>query len=161
MELKENLKGAITVHTEIIPTLEVVYMRRTGKYGIENKALMEKFKAWVMKNGLFGEDAAILGIALDDVNCVKPEQCRYDTCLVVPPQYQCEDNDVKQRSLEGGKYLVLTITHTAEAVEKVWQIAIPNLIKEGYRLDYSRPIIERYIKKMVDGHRCEICVPID
>lgn len=150
----------IFIYTEIIPPLNIVYMRRVGKYGIENKVLMEEFKSWVMQNGLFQDGAVILGIALDDANTVKPEQCRYDTCLVVPPEYISNDTRILQRNLEGGEYLVLYIPHTVTAVEKAWRENIPNLLKDGYRFDDSRPILERYKKEMVENHYCEICVPI-
>lgn len=111
MNGKMNLEGAIFISLEMMPRLEILYMRRTGKYGVENKVLMN-------------------------------------------------DTSILRRNLDGGKYLVLRIPHTQEAVEKAWNENIPNLIQKGYRLDYSRPIMERYRKKMVDNHSCEICVPI-
>ncbi len=109
MNGKMNLEGAIFISLEMMPRLEILYMRRTGKYGVENKVLMN-------------------------------------------------DTSILRRNLDGGKYLVLRIPHTQEAVEKAWNENIPNLIQKGYRLDYSRPIMERYRKKMVDNQMNSIYI---
>lgn len=44
----------------------VLYMRRTGAYGLENYALMRRFKDWLWANGLFTEEAVLLAVPLDD-----------------------------------------------------------------------------------------------
>ena len=48
------MKEKFNLHTEIIPRLKVIYMRRVGEYGVENYKLMEKFKLWLSQNDLFG-----------------------------------------------------------------------------------------------------------
>lgn len=177
-EIEQNMPDGMSMHVENMPEQSIVYMRRTGMYGMENQALMEQFKTWVMQHNLFTEDAVILGIALDDARCTKPEECRYDTCLIVSGQLNseslraavknnCLDTNTKmgylpinERTLPGGKYVVLVLPHTAEAVQKAWTEALPTLIDMGYVPDTARPIIERYSKKMIDRHYCELCVPI-
>lgn len=137
----------------------VVYMRRVGAYGIENNKLMERFKDWVKKNSLFNDEAVILGIALDDIRTVKTEDCRYDVCLVVKDDFK-NDEETELRRIEGGKYLVMRIPHTKESVSNAWSMGIPKLINEGYNFDFSRLVIERYPKRLVDAGFCEICIPL-
>lgn len=147
------------ITVEDIPMMKVLYMRRTGDYGIENKLLMEKFKAWLKEHNIFHEESVILGIALDDEQQVKPELCRYDVCLIVPMTYNIIHEDVMSRTIEGGKYAVLEIEHTEEAVKTALEV-IFQLLEQGFQLDFSRAIIERYAKKMIDRGLCEICVPV-
>ena len=51
---------------EEFKNIEIAYMRRVGKYGSENKQLMENFKAYLKENNLLKNDSTILGIAMDD-----------------------------------------------------------------------------------------------
>lgn len=163
--LKKN--GAISMNIEnfkiskeSMPSHKIVYMRRVGQYGIENQQLMEYFKTWVKEKHLFDDNAVILGIAWDDVQSVQPERCRYDVCLIVADEFATEDKGISITQLEAGEYAVLEFPHTAEAVQEAWQKGISELMEQGYQLDFSRPVIERYAKQLVDTHRCELCVPI-
>lgn len=150
----------IIMTIENIPSHNIVYMRRTGPYGIENSLLMEEFKKWAASHDLFNDKSVILGIAMDDNRTTSPEACRYDVCLIVPDDFDILDGKVMKRILDGGKYVIIQIPHTAEAVQEAWASTIPSLADNGYTFDLSRQILERYPKKMVDVHRCEICVPI-
>lgn len=148
------------VKVEMIPRQRVVYMRRTGAYGIENYVLMETFKSWILEQRGFHEDDVILGAALDNPMVKNPSLCRYDVCLVVSEQECIEDKEIGTRYLDGGNYLVFQIEHTAKAVTKAWEECIPFLYQQGYQLDGTRPILERYEKRKVDNHLCELCFPI-
>jgi DNA gyrase inhibitor GyrI len=50
--------------------------------------------------------------------------------------------------------------HTAAALQKAWQDIFPALAGQGVQIDTSRPVLERYIPRMVNAHICEICVPV-
>lgn len=54
--------------------IKIAYMRRVGKYGLENRHLMDTFKAYLKAKDLFKEEAAILGIALDNPMYVSEER---------------------------------------------------------------------------------------
>lgn len=56
--------------------------------------------------------------------------------------------------------MVFQIEHTAQAVQKAWETYSIELEKSNVLQDTSRPMIERYAKKLVDHHSCELCVPI-
>lgn len=145
---------------EFIPDTEVVYMRRIGQYGAENYTLMAKMKSWAAERGILTEETVIYGIALDNPQNVAPEKCRYDICLHTPNIKNIEtDNQVARRVIMSGKYVVFKIEHTAKAVTDFWASFPADMAKSEYKMDFSRPIMERYSIVMVKNGYCEMCVP--
>ena len=148
-------------YIEEIADCKVVYMRRIGQYGKENYALMSKMKAWADTNGLLSEEAVIHGIAIDNPQLTKPTECRYDVCLLTLNIESIEsDGQISVRNLNGGRYAVFTIEHTADAVANFWQSFSSEVYSCGVTMDISRPIMERYSVKMVANGLCEMCVPV-
>ncbi|MEA1962286.1 MAG: GyrI-like domain-containing protein [Bacillota bacterium] len=145
---------------ETIPPYRIAYLRYIGPYGTSNVQTMEKLKKWAKSNDLLHDKSIILGIAHDNPETTKPENCRYDACAVVSDDYCVNNGCVSQGNIVGGKYAVLKISHTAEAVQKAWFEIFPELFKQGYQFDETRPVLERYIFEMVNNHYCELCVPI-
>jgi DNA gyrase inhibitor GyrI len=143
---------------EQLPTQQIVFMRRTGAYGIENYALMATLKEWAKCNGLF-EDSIIYGIAQDNASDTPPEQCRYDVCLIKSVNYTV-DETVQHGEIHGGKYAVFTIPHTAEAVQDFWSSVVKILQDSNLQYDSAKPIMERYKHRLVEDGFCEFCVPI-
>ncbi len=148
------------IKLEKIPAYRIAYIRQVGPYGVDNVETMEKLKNWAKSNNLLCEKSIILGIAHDNPETTKPENCRYDTCIVVPYEYSINEEYVNVGSIDGGNYAVFKISHTAEAVQKAWIEIFPELLKQGYQFDETRPILERYAVQMVNNHYCEICVPV-
>ncbi len=148
------------IYKENINTATVLYSRRVGAYGHENVILMENFKKWLKENKLFDDNTVILAIPLDNPNIIKAEQCRYDVCMIYSGSNKISSENVKMRKITGGKYVIFLIEHTNEAIKKAWQECFFELEKLGYLLDISKPTIERYVKKLVDKHYCELCIPI-
>lgn len=152
----------INVKIETAAPSDILFMRRTGPYGAENHALMESLKKWAAERELLGADSVILGIAQDDPAAVPPDKCRYDVCLINSAGYVPSEADVGINTgvLSGGKYMVLVISHTAEAVGKAWA-SIPAVLAEmGCIPDIGRPVMERYSGELVSKQLCELCVPI-
>lgn len=145
---------------ENMQTYRIAYIRKIGPYGINNVKRMGELKKWAKFNNLFNDESIILGIAQDNPETTKPENCRYDTCIVISKDYSITDDYIKEGNITGGKYTVFKIEHTAEAVQRAWINIFPELSKQGYKFDETRPIMERYIVQMVNNHHCEICVPI-
>lgn len=140
---------------------EVIYMRRTGQYGEENYELMCKMKAWANERGLLTDDAVLFGIALDNPQFTKPSECRYDVCLLAPSSKDIATEDqVETRNLCGGKYAVFTINHTKDAVTDFWKSFPTEMANNGVKIDFLRPVMERYSVKIVAKGFCEMCVPI-
>jgi DNA gyrase inhibitor GyrI len=120
---------------------------------------MEKLKEWARSNRLFDKNAVIYGIAQDNAEITKPENCRYDACIVIPQNFVI-DNQVNECEFSGGKYAVFKVIHTSEEIQKAYMEIFPTLSKEGLKFA-NKPIIERYTVEMVENHQCEICVPIE
>ncbi len=145
---------------ENMPPYRIAYIRQIGPYGANNVQTMRKLKSWAKVNDLLHDKSIILGIAHDDPEITNPDNCRYDTCIVVSDDYYFNHEYVDEGKIAGGNYAVFKISHTAEAVQKAWLEIFPQLLNQGYQLDEARPILERYIAEMVNNHYCEICVPI-
>jgi len=145
---------------ENMPAYRIAYIRQIGPYGMNNVQTMEELKRWAKFNNLLNDESIILGIAQDNPETTKPENCRYDTCVVVSNDYSVMGSEVIEGNIVGGKYAVFKIHHTAEAVRAAWTDFFLELLRLGYQIDEARPIIERYIAKMVNNHQCEICVPV-
>jgi len=122
---------------------------------------MKQLKKWARKSDLFHDDSIIIGIAQDDPPKNKPENCLYDTCLVVSASYIIDYDFVQLGKIGGGEYCVFKIEHKAEAVQKAWSVVFTELENRNHNFDDTRPILERYIVKMVNKHYCEIYIPID
>lgn len=145
---------------ENMPGYRIAYIRRTGPYGINNVRTMEELKNWAKNNNLFNHETIILGIAQDNPETTEPDNCRYDTCIVISENFQISDDYIHEGHIAGGHYAVFHIPHTTEAVQQAWTEIFPELLRQGYQLDNTRPIIERYNVHMINNHFCEICVPV-
>ncbi|OPX42901.1 DNA gyrase inhibitor [Ruminiclostridium hungatei] len=148
---------------ERLPSYGIAYMRKTGPYGAGNVQVMEELKAFARDNRLLDDKSVILGIPQDNPETTRPENCRYDACLVLPED--CENRrisggGVSRGNIHGGKYAVFRIPHTAQAVQEAWSSIFPELLAKGYGFDASRPVMERYAARLVNKHFCELCVPI-
>jgi len=148
------------ITAEKIPSYDIAYIRKKGPYGDGNAEVMEELKSWANTNNLLCEDAIILGIAWDDPSTTKPCECRYDSCIVIKKDFITVDSIICRGIIDGGKYAVVKILHTAEDIKKAWEEIFPELLKQDIKLDMTRPVIERYADKMLKNNYCEICVPI-
>ena len=145
---------------EQMPLMNIVFNRNVGPYGKSNYTTMDRIKKFANDNNLFNEDTIIFGISRDNPETTKPEKCRYDACIVVSENFETGEHDIQKGIIEGGKYAVFIIEHTAEAIQKAWNEIFQDVLRSGYKMDLSRDILERYTGKMIKNHKCEICVPI-
>jgi DNA gyrase inhibitor GyrI len=147
------------MHIETFPNYRLAYIRRIGKYGIENKEIMEKIKSWAKEKQLLNDEAIIFSIMQDNPQTTPLEKCRYDACIVISKDFEI-DNNVKECEFIGRKFAVFKIIHTTEEIQKAYMEIFPKIIKEGFKIA-SEPILERYSVKMVENGFCEICVPVE
>ena len=150
----------LSVQKEMMQPCDVLFMRRVGAYGPENHKLMNHMKAWVQNQRLWEQQTTLLGIPWDNPFQVKAEECRYDVCMIWDKKMIPQTDEVTVGQIDGGLYAVFWLEHTAEAVQAVWREYSTVLFALGYVLDNTRPAMERYQKKLVDQHLCELCVPI-
>jgi DNA gyrase inhibitor GyrI len=150
----------MNTNIEMISSYKVAYIRRAGSYGSENVQIMEQLKSWAREKNLLNESSIVLGIAQDNPQFTEPKDCRYDTCLVVSDEFKVDNKYINFGKTVGGKYCVFKISHTVDAMQKVWMEIFPELSKRNYEFDDRRPIFERYAMQMINKYYCEICVPI-
>ncbi len=124
---------------EKMPTYRIAYLRKIGPYGINNIQTMEELKKWAKFNHLFNDESIILAIAQDNPETTKPENCRYDTCIVVSNDYSVTDGYVREGNIVGGKYAIFKINHTSEAVQKVYI----DILKVTYRIGVRQPFTQK------------------
>lgn len=153
-----KLKDIAVYRLEIMSSQEMIYMRRCGAYGPENYELMDRFRKALAEKNLLDDNSVILGIARDDMRVTPPEKCGYDVCLVGITDLS--DEGICRGVTDEGRYLVLEIPHTKEAVGLAWQEGITFVIEKGYEPDFARLVIERYANKMICRGLCEIMFPV-
>lgn len=149
----------MNIQFETILATRIAYVRRTGPYGPENALAMEQLKQWAREQGLLQGTAVIWGIPQDNPATTLPEHCRYDACISLP-EHPPAWTSVTYGVLPGGTYVVVTIRHTAEAVQQAWAEILPALSRSGHTPDRQRPVMERYTEDMVSRHLCELCFPV-
>ncbi|AIQ41993.1 GyrI-like domain-containing protein [Paenibacillus sp. FSL R7-0297] len=147
------------IQLETLPATRIAYMRQTGPYGPGNSKAMEALKEWARAHQLLTGSAILFGIPQDNPDTTLPEHCRYDACISVPENAPA-DKSIHYGEIPGGTYAVVTIQHTAEAVQKAWTEILPALYSSGHLLDYQRPVMERYTGDMISNHLCQLCFPV-
>lgn len=80
--------------------------------------------------------------------------------IVISNEPSIIEAPLREGNIVGGKYAVFKIKHTAEAIQNAWLEIFPELSRQGHVFDDTRPILERYVVRLVNMHYCEICVPI-
>jgi AraC family transcriptional regulator len=148
-----------------LPAHRVAYMRHVGPYGAGGiPALWIRFRKWMSTRGLVEADCLRIGIGHDDAWVTPPEKCRYDACVVVPPDFQ-SDRLVNLMELPGGRYAVSRYTGTAHRIPQAWDALYRSWLPDsGYEPD-DRPGLELYGgNPQVGGHpamfRADLCVPV-
>ena len=147
------------IKIETIPNERIAFVRQIGPYGPDNVQAMEKIKKWAKEKQLFSEKVVIMGIPQDNPETTRPEDCRYDACLVIS-QEETVDENVADGRLAGGAYAICEIPHTADAIQQAWTTIFKEIQTGAYQVDDSRPAMERYTADMIQRHACELCIPL-
>jgi AraC family transcriptional regulator len=91
----------------------IAYLRHLGPYGEPiARFWQETYVPWAVMNKL-GADHARYGISHDDPGITAPEQCRYDACAEVSPDFMATGAALKT-TIPGGKYAVLKFKGTVK-----------------------------------------------
>ena len=153
------------VEIKELSSFHVAYMRHIGPYGPAVSRLWEKFNRWAEARDLQPKGAVSLGISHDDPSVTPPDKCRYDACVVVPPEFKAEPG-VTLTDIPGGKYAVTHFKGTDRDIGKAWNDLFRTwLPTSGYQPD-DRPCFELYVSSgkkdcSKDGViQCDICVPV-
>lgn len=160
-EFKETLMNVAVINRG---PAAIAYLRHIGPYGEAiAKFWQEIYEPWAVANRL-GPDHARYGISYDDPGITPPEQCRYDACAEVEPDFVATGGALKS-TVPGGKYAVLRFKGTVKEVGEAWTAILRDwLPTSGLQLD-DRPCFEYYPKgadcdTATGAFECEICIPV-
>lgn len=164
-EVSRNLNKEIIMKVTLIDRqpATVAYLRHVGPYGEPiARFWQETYVPWAVMNKL-GADHARYGISYDDPSITAPEQCRYDACAEVAPDFVATGGALKT-TIPSGKYAVLNFKGTVAQVGEAWAALLRDwLPSSGLQLD-ARPCFEYYPKGAANCEagkfECEICIPV-
>jgi AraC family transcriptional regulator len=141
----------------------VACLRHLGPYGEPIPQFWrDTYYPWAVTNGLLGQ--ARYGISHDDPSITSPEQCRYDACAEVAPDFVGSGGAFKT-SIPGGRYAVLEFKGSGEQVGAAWAALLRDwLPSSGLQLD-ARPCFEYYptdaeCDPQTGAFACQICIPV-
>jgi AraC family transcriptional regulator len=142
----------------------IAYFRRLGPYGQGiSDFWQETYVPWAVLNKL-GADHARYGISHDDPGITAPDQCRYDACAEVSPDFVATGGAFKS-TIPGGNYAILPFKGTVDQVGGAWSSLLQDwLPSSGLQMD-DRPRFEYYPKGAsydirTGAFECEICIPV-
>lgn len=165
-EVPRNSNTGVIMEVNLIDRnpVTIAYFRYIGPYGESiARFWLETYVPWAVMNKL-GADHARYGIGHDYPSITAPEQCRYDACAEVAPDFVATGGALKS-TIPGGKYAVLKFKGTVEQVGKAWVALLRDwLPASGLQLD-GRPCFEYYPKgatydRSTGKLECELCVPV-
>ncbi len=145
--------------------INVVAVRKMGKYSEAACAAWEEVCKFVYGNKIINNESKMIGIGYDNPVITSEENLRYDACITVKNKVKVEGN-VFNSTVKGGKYAVFlhkgpysNLMDTYNAIFSEW---IPNNNKKLRDL----PVFELYLNRdprrtKPANLRTEIYVPIE
>jgi AraC family transcriptional regulator len=141
----------------------VACLRHLGPYGEPiSRFWQNTYYTWAATNNLL--DRARYGISHDDPSVTAPEQCRYDACAEVAPDFVASGGAFRT-TIPGGRYAVLVFKGGADKVGEAWTALLRDwLPSSGLQLD-ARPCFEYYptdaaCDPQTGAFECSICIPV-
>lgn len=142
----------------------VACFRHLGPYGEPIARFWQNvYVPWAIRNRL-GREHARFGISYDNPVVTAPEQCRYDACAEVAPDF-VPSGGARKATIAGGQYAVFDFTGTAGDIEAMWaKLHLEWLPSSGMALD-DRPCFEFYPRHTrhddrADRIECQLCLPV-
>lgn len=143
--------------------VSVAYLRHLGPYGAAISLFWQNtYYPWAVTNNLLQQPR--YGISYDDPSITAAEQCRYDACVEIAPDFVVSGGAFRT-TIPGGKYAALRYSGNAERVVDAWTALLREwLPASGLQLD-SRPCFEYYptdarCDARTGAFECDICVPV-
>ena len=156
---------SMSIEVRALPAHHVAFMRYVGPYGAHGiPALWGRLRTWMAAHGFASPTAVTLGVAHDDPSITAPDKCRYDACVVIPPDLGA-DRLVEVTDVAGGRYAIARFAGSpheiVDAWDRVFAVWLPG---SGYEPD-DRPCYERYrgnatVDAKAGTFRCELCLPV-
>jgi AraC family transcriptional regulator len=163
---RDRREGAsMSIEVRDLPAHHVAFMRYVGPYGAHGiPELWARLGRWMAAHRLGPPAAITLGVAYDDPSITAPEKCRYDACVVVPPDFR-PDRLVEVKEVHAGRYAVARFTGGAHEIVDAWnRVFTAWLPGSGWEPD-DRPCYELYrgdpkVEGTAGRFRCDLCLPV-
>lgn len=111
----------MTIEVRNLPPQRVAYLRHFGEYGlVPTLKTLNRLVRWAGPRGLL-ERGQLLGIPWNNPRVTLPEECCYDACLTVGPEFHSDHPLIEVQSLVGGTYLVRSVKVENGDLETPWQ----------------------------------------
>jgi DNA gyrase inhibitor GyrI len=112
----------------------------------------QSLREWLVGFGLDPEALLHIGIPTLDGR----ELITYDCCIEFPLPIDDEGDDISQKELPGGRYVVLRVEKKRDKISKaIRQLNDAYIPENQITVDVSRPVYEIYYKDSM-----EYCVPV-
>lgn len=92
---------------EAIEDLDLLFIRRFGKYTESASQAWVSLHAFIIENHLDRAKLRYFGISHDDPGVTSEDRLRYDACILAPKSIQAK-GEVGKQILKGGKYAIFT-----------------------------------------------------
>src|SRR5215471_16068173 len=141
---KHTEEARMNVQVRQLPAHHVAYMRYVGPYGPHGiPELWSRLRTWMETRELPLETTVRFGVAYDDPRITAAEQCRYDACVVIAPDFP-PDCWVNVMDIPAGRCAVWEFTGSAREIGDAWdRVFRAWLPTSGYQPD-DRPCFEVY-----------------
>lgn len=164
--MSEN-KISTDVKVEILPAMNLIYVRNIGPYKGDEKlfeSLFGKLFSWAGPRGLINPPQSMfLSIYHDNPEITEDEKLRLSVCMTVPDKIDT-DGEVGYLQTESGKYAVGRFEISPDQYQHAWDFMFGNwLPQSGYQPD-DRPCMEIYRNdphSHPEGkHLVDVCIPV-
>ena len=171
IEVSTEYKASQTYKVEAVMNVKLIdrqpvtiaYLRYLGPYGEPlSRFWQATYYPWAATNNLL--DKPRYGISLDDPSITAAEQCRYDACVEVAPDFVANGGAFKT-TIPGGRYAALRFKGTSDRAGDAWAALLRDwLPSSGLQLD-ARPCFEYYpidgkYDSQTGAFECDLCIPV-
>lgn len=152
-----------------IPSMRIIYADGKGFDGSFSKAAGEAFGytgAYIHSHNLMPRIGLCVGYTLDDMSTTPPEEVRYRACFAITDDEALPaDPNVKEGTLEGGKFAVFAHRGSYEGLPRTWQLVMEEWMPaSGLQFRNAMPF-EAYItmpgESPDEEGLTEICIPVE
>ena len=161
--------STIPYRIERLPAKRILYCSVVGNYAHTTstafeEATWDRLEEFAAKEGLLSPATEYWGIAFDDSEITRSEQCRYDVAITINDKAELHlpiRSEIKTRTLSAGKYAVFTHRGDYSGLEAFYEQILPAL---PFELG-DTPILEKYLNSPFDvtpsALRTEIWIPLE
>jgi AraC family transcriptional regulator len=153
-----------TVVLKQLPEREVLYWRAQGRYDAVVSPAWVAFTPYIAALGLAGQ--LRLGMGLDDPDIAPVSRCRFDACVVLPPNWhEPISGPVSRKRVAGGLHACLSYDGPGPLMQHAWRQLLNDWLPTSGLLVGDTPFFEIYpVGQPLPAQGpvviCELCMPV-